>query len=247
MTVDSVNRRVYWFNRDGPGVFRLYSRGINDASTTEVLVSGSDSRGLCVDPHAGFLYWHDDDFDQVRRCELDGSNETVVFSNVPSIGAMTLDTRTQTLYWSLDGAGDFIQRGQTDGSGRADFIQLGFSREPISLAIDPVHDRLVAATSGRNIEYASLSGTPTWQTVYQSGGFPLDLDVDPGDGSIYWTEPNGAPPGHRILQLTTGAALPSVIFQDSGEQPQQLALLVIPNPGTAFGLLAILLLPRQRR
>lgn len=249
LAIDSRNRRLFWFNRQASSdSFRLWTAGVDGSGVTQLPITSTGVvQALCLDADRGYIYWHDRFHSQIRRADLAGQNESVVYANVSAVGALTIDTATETLYWSLV-PGQRIDRGRADGSGREQFLALNFPEAPISMTVDERGRRLLFNGGQPPIHAATIDDVSPIRTVlYHSDTFSEDIAFDPGDGSIYWTVPGGPLPSDRVERLAPGSTNAELLFTGFYAQPRQLAILLVPAPGVATLLLGLGTIAVRRR
>ena len=78
-----------------------------------------------------WMYWTDSGRDRIEKASLDGSFRTILHSTGLSnnIG-LTLDYRSQTLYWSEYSYNGRIERSSVNGSNRETTLSSGLCRYP---------------------------------------------------------------------------------------------------------------------
>jgi sugar lactone lactonase YvrE len=176
LTLDRVNKKVYFSDREGGRVWRMNF----DGSMPEILVSRSDTEGhdlqqpvgIAVDPAGGMFYFGDKNARKIRRAAMqmpDGmthANRSDV-QELYAGGANTepidldLDLENRHIYWT-DRATNTLQRAGMDllagesAAARSDIIELasGF-QEAIGLSIDFV-ERIAYTTEFNNRRVSSI-------------------------------------------------------------------------------------------
>ncbi|MEN9284433.1 MAG: hypothetical protein RLZZ179_1926 [Verrucomicrobiota bacterium] len=152
--IDPVARRIYWGDFDGVSantgnVFRMNF----DGSGLETIVIGNlETRGVCVDPAGGHLYWVNRNAGKIMRCRLadlpvsatDPSRTQTLYAQLDTPHGLTLDVPAHRLYW-VDTAtnntpntiGDrAVSRGSLDGSTPHEVL-VPINSEPWDVEIDP--------------------------------------------------------------------------------------------------------------
>jgi hypothetical protein len=181
-----------------------------------VAAAGQGPDGVAVDARGGHVYWTgmgvpsaNDGF--VMRANLDGTN---VQTLVPAGGTYTpkqmkLDLAGGKMYWS-DREGMRVMRANLDGSqiealvttGQGDTDRMNEANWCVGLALDLAGGWIYWSQKGpTNGHVGSLRrahlALPAGQTsanrtdieiLYDKLPEPIDLDVDVGAGTIYWTD-----------------------------------------------------------
>ena len=120
------------------------------------------------------LYYNDFDADCIKRVSLDGINVTTIHDTfLERLQSLTLDIRTQTLYW----AADIIGSSQVDGTNRINIT--ADTSSPFDVAIDSSGNRLyysaIRANALRRVDLTDGS-VSTLTTISGIRGIAL---VDP--------------------------------------------------------------------
>ncbi len=149
---------------------------------------------LTRDPGTGRLYWCDREGRGVYRCEADGSDLTAL---VRTDGTAPTPAEEPCVGIAVDPVGGFLywtQKGPAKG-GRGRILRAGLE-----------------------LPDGQESGTRTdIETLWQDLPEPIDLELDPANGMIYWTDRGAAPDGNTLNR----APIPAV--GQHGEAPQILA------------------------
>ena len=182
--LDTVDRKLYWGDREGMRVMRCDL----DGSNVETLVQtgqGDDDRldetkwcvGVAVDHVGGHLYWtqkgpSDAGLGRILRAGIDvpagesaihRSDIEVVFKDLPEPIDLEIDRTTRILYWTDRGdppQGNTVNRASLDDIGSVEpEIVSTHLMEGIGIALDPAHDRMFVTDLGGNIYVAALDGS----------------------------------------------------------------------------------------
>ena len=199
-----------------------------DGSDVEVLVSGRSGTpdGVAVDTERGHIYWtimgrpREDD-GRIERADLDGGNLTTV---VPAGGAFTpkqlrLDAAHRKLYWS-DREGMRVMRADLDGSNietvvetaRGEAARADARNWCVGVALDVGGGKVYWTQKGGDnaglgsIRRAGLEIPKGEDAAHRSDievlfdGLPepIDLDLDPAQQMIYWTDRGDGPRGNTV-------------------------------------------------
>jgi len=154
LDIDPAARKIYWGDFDGVSantgnVFRMNS----DGSGLETVVTGNlETRGVCVDPAGGHLYWVNRNAGRIMRCRLadlpvsatDPARTQTLYSQLDTPHGLTLDVPAHRLYW-VDTAtnntpntiGDrAVSRGSLNGSTPHEVL-VPINSEPWDVEVDP--------------------------------------------------------------------------------------------------------------
>lgn len=219
-----VTGRIYFLDA---GAGRIYSAK-TDGSDLKVIIPEGPKHpdGIAVDSERGHLYWTNmgnpiANDGSIFRCDLDGGNVTAI---VPSGGTFTpkqiqVELKSQKLYWA-DREGMRIMRCNLDGSGVEALVQAGFSEEHrrdftrwcVGIAVDPDSGRIYWTQKGGDnagegrifrtgIEIPkgeSPSSRTDIELLYANLPEPIDLDFDPANRTLYWTDRGDPPRGNTV-------------------------------------------------
>jgi len=199
-----------------------------DGSDVKVLVTGRTGipDGVAVDVTRGHIFWTvmgapnaDDGF--IDRSDLDGQHVTRI---VPAGGTFTpkqlkLEAKEGKLYWA-DREGMRVMRANLDGSGIETLVETAQGDEArrdaanwcVGIAIDVARRHIYwtqkgGSNEGRgSIRRAGLEiprgESPAHRSdievLFDALPEPIDLDLDPGQRSMYWTDRGDAPRGNTV-------------------------------------------------
>jgi sugar lactone lactonase YvrE len=206
---------------------RVLSADPNGADV-KVLVTGASGTpdGIAVDVAGRHLFWTNmgapnanDGF--VDRTNLDG---TALSAVVPTGGTFTpkqlkIDSTNGKLYWS-DREGMRVMRANLDGSsvevlvetGNGDAARLDASNWCVGIAVDLDRNQIYWTQKGGDnanvgrIRRASLAipsgetaaNRSDVETLFDGLPEPIDLDLDLGSRTIYWTDRGNPPRGNTV-------------------------------------------------
>ncbi|MGA3239718.1 MAG: 3-hydroxyacyl-CoA dehydrogenase [Bryobacteraceae bacterium] len=199
-----------------------------DGSDLNVIVQGGQKHpdGIAADPERGHLYWTNmgnpvANDGSIYRSDLNGENVTVI---VPPGGTFTpkqiqIELKSQKLYW-CDREGMRVMRCNLDGSqvetlaetGHAEKDRRDQTRWCVGIAVDPEGGKIYWTQKGGDnagegrIFRAGIElpegETPSARTdielLYSNLPEPIDLDLDPGNGMLYWTDRGDPPRGNTV-------------------------------------------------
>jgi hypothetical protein len=201
-----------------------------DGSDLKVLVDARKTQpdGIAIDVEAGHIYWSNMgrapvDDGSIDRANLDGSNLITV---VPAGGTFTakqlkLDKKSGKLYWS-DREGMRVQRSNLDGSKIETLVETGRGNDDrwdarnwcVGIAVDVKGGKIYWTQKGgddagvgrilrANIEIPK-GQDPARRTdievLFDGLPEPIDLDLDLGRRTIYWTDRGDLPGGNSVVR-----------------------------------------------
>jgi DNA-binding beta-propeller fold protein YncE len=201
--------------------------------------------GVVVDVAAGHIYWTNmgnpsADDGSIERANLDGSSLTNI---IPPGGTFTpkqlqLDKKNSKLYWS-DREGMRVMRANLDGSAIETLVETGHGEtdrhDPrnwcVGIALDVEGGKVYWTQKGNDnagegrIFRANLE-IPKRQTpanrkdievLFDNLPEPIDLDLDPGNRMMYWTDRGDPPRGNTVNRapmdaLSGNRKEPEIVF-----------------------------------
>ncbi|HKC50348.1 MAG TPA: 3-hydroxyacyl-CoA dehydrogenase [Myxococcota bacterium] len=218
-----------------------------DGSDRKTIVEGPKRLpdGIDVDVEAGHLYWTymgdpSANDGSIVRADLDGRNLTTI---VPDGATFTpkqlrLEKESGKLYWS-DREGMRVMRASLDGSQIETLVQTGSGASDrrdqrnwcVGIAVDPVHGKLYwtqkgaeNAGQGRILRAGlelprgdSAANRSDIEVLFDDLPEPIDLDLDLGEGMLYWTDRGDPPRGNTVNRAPIAAraassTAPQVLF-----------------------------------
>jgi sugar lactone lactonase YvrE len=185
LKLDTVNRKLYWSDREGMRVMRADFDGSN-IETLVITGHGEEDRkdasrwcvGIAIDVRGGKLYWTQKGGDNagkgtIKRANLDlppGATAStrndieVMFANLPEPIDLEIDEDTRLLYWT-DRGDNTISRAPLDPPASFDpanrkdrEIILRNVGEAIGIALDAQRDRLYYTSLDGVLGSATLNG-----------------------------------------------------------------------------------------
>jgi DNA-binding beta-propeller fold protein YncE len=207
-----------------------------DGSDLKAIIAGGQKHpdGLAVDSAREHLYWTNmgnpaANDGAIYRSNLDGADITVI---VPPGGTFTpkqiqIEPKSQKLYW-CDREGMRVMRCNLDGSAIETLVRTGQGdadrREParwcVGIAVDPEGGKIYWTQKGADnagegrIFRASIDiptgETPTTRTdvelMFADLPEPIDLDLDPLNRMLYWTDRGDPPRGNTVNRASIDTA-----------------------------------------
>jgi DNA-binding beta-propeller fold protein YncE len=199
-----------------------------DGSDLKTLVSEGRKLpdGIAVDVAAGYIYWTNmgnpnADDGSIDRADLDGGNLTEI---VPPGGTFTpkqlqLDKQNGKLYWS-DREGMRVMRSNVDGSDVETLVETGHGEADrrdarnwcVGIAVDIEAGKVYWTQKGNdnagegrifraNLEIPkdqSAANRRDIELLFDGLPEPIDLDIDPVNRVMYWTDRGDPPRGNTV-------------------------------------------------
>jgi hypothetical protein len=202
--------------------------------------------GIVVDTEAGYLYWTNmgnpnANDGSIERADLDGKNPTHIVSNGGTFTPkqLQLDRKNRKLYWS-DREGMRIMRAYLDGSKIETLVDTseGDARPGkdskkwcVGIALDVERGKVYwtqkgPEKAGQGRLFRANLEIPEGQTpanrqdielLYNNLPEPIDLDLDLGNRTMYWTDRGDPPRGNTVNRAPMDATNanrpePEIIF-----------------------------------
>ncbi len=199
-----------------------------DGSDLKTLVSEGRKLpdGIAVDVAAGYIYWTNmgnpnANDGSIDRADLDGGNLTEI---VPPGGTFTpkqlqLDKQNGKLYWS-DREGMRVMRSNVDGSDVETLVETGHGEADrrdarnwcVGIAVDIEAGKVYWTQKGNdnagegrifraNLEIPkgqSAANRRDIELLFDGLPEPIDLDIDPVNRVMYWTDRGDPPRGNTV-------------------------------------------------
>lgn len=220
----AVSNRIFFLDASAGRVLSANP----DGSDLRVIVPGGLQHpdGLVADPARGHLYWTNmgnpvKNDGTIFRSNFDGSNISVI---VPRGATFTpkqlqIESKSQKLYW-CDREGMRVMRCNLDGSdietlvetGRTEDDRRDLTRWCVGIALDAEDRKIYWTQKGRDnagegrIFRAGFDlpagETPETRTdielFFANLPEPIDLDIDPTNRMLYWTDRGDPPRGNTV-------------------------------------------------
>ncbi len=198
LTIDKVNDKLYWSDREGMRVMRANL----DGSLIETLVDtsegdarpGPDARkwcvGIAVDSTAGKVYWTQKGSDnagegRIYRANIDippGQSASrrndieLLYADLPEPIDLELDLHNRMMYWTDRGdppRGNTVNRAPMDpaspGARKEPEILFSHLMEGIGLALDRTGGRMFVTDFGGSLYSANLDGSDPKTLLFGQG------------------------------------------------------------------------------
>ena len=251
-----VGARIFFLDL---GAGRILSAN-PDGSDLKVVIEGGQKHpdGIAVDPVRGHLYWTNmgnpiANDGSIFRSDVDGGNITVI---VPTGGTFTpkqiqIEPKSQKLYW-CDREGMRVMRCNLDGSQIETLVQTGQTdadrhdqtRWCVGIAVDPEGGHIYwtqkgADNAGQGRIFRAGLEIPAGETpknrtdmelLFAELPEPIDLDLDPVNRMLYWTDRGDPPRGNTVNRA------PMDIPPDSHTQSEILVTHLMEGIGLSLDL-----------
>jgi DNA-binding beta-propeller fold protein YncE len=213
--LDAGGGRVFSANADGSDLKTIINEGRKFPD------------GLVVDIAAGHIYWTNMgnpvvNDGSVERADFDGSNITSIIrpGGTFTPKQLQLDEKNRKLYW-CDREGMRVMRANLDGSNIETLVDTS-QGDPrpgpdqtkwcVGIAVDPEGGKIYWTQKGNdnagqgrifraNIEIPSGQSPANRRDVellYDNLPEPIDLDLDPTNRTLYWTDRGDPPRGNTV-------------------------------------------------
>lgn len=181
--------KIYFTDRGSGRVHRANLDG-SDLETLSTL-TGSNLRGITLNPEAGKMYFCDNGGNTIYCADLDGSNRSPIITTDLGFPAdITFDSISQKLYW-CDRDKDRIERANTDGSERETIIETD---QPYFLDLDPAGGKIYwGHFSLGSIFRANVADGTNVETVVSGLTTVRQVALDLSEGYIYWCDRDATP------------------------------------------------------
>jgi hypothetical protein len=226
MSSESNSGRLFFLDLGAGRILSVNPDG-SDLKTVLTEGRGPHPDGVVVDAACGHIYWTNmgnfkANDGSIERCDLDGKNRRFV---VPPGGTHTpkqlqLEKRNGKLYWS-DREGMRVMRANLDGSNIETLVDTsGGDPRPgpdlrkwcVGIAIDIDGGKIYwtqkgSDDAGQGRICRANSEIPPGQTagdrndievLFEGLPEPIDLDLDPRNRMIYWTDRGDPPRGNTV-------------------------------------------------
>ena len=206
-----------------------------DATDRKVIVTGCQlPDGIVVDADAGHIYWTNmgsspgANDGSIERADLDGGHRKFIVARGDTFTPkqLHLDKTNGKLYWS-DREGMRVMRANLDGSqietlvetGRGDADRRDQTRWCVGITIDPAREQIYWTQKGPdNGERGRIlrAGVqiPKGETAANRSDIdvffdrlpePIDLELDPTNRVLYWTDRGDPPRGNTVNRASIDA------------------------------------------
>ena len=245
--LDAGGGRVFSANADGSDLKTIINEGRKFPD------------GLVVDIAAGHIYWTNMgnpvvNDGSVERADFDGSNITSIIrpGGTFTPKQLQLDEKNRKLYW-CDREGMRVMRANLDGSTIETLVDTS-QGDPrpgpdqtkwcVGIAVDPEGGKIYWTQKGNdnagqgrifraNIEIPSgqsAANRNDIEVLYENLPEPIDLDLDPANRNLYWTDRGDPPRGNTVNRA------PMDPKPGNGQEPEILFTHLMEGIGLALDL-----------
>jgi DNA-binding beta-propeller fold protein YncE len=209
-TARAAATQIYWTTAFG-GVIE---RANTDGTGREVIAqAGTLPGGIALDMLHGKVYWTGVQGHAIRRSNLDGTAAETLLSPTPPPYGIALDPEGGKMYWTEGTFAHRIQRANLDGSGEETVLTIP-SGYASNVELDLLNGYLYYTNTNQGGIYrADLNGQGLAKII-ETGTSPIDLEFNPLDGKMYWTE-NGNEDAIRRANLD-GTSVETLISSGLG-------------------------------
>jgi len=239
--VKPVIARLFFLDASGG---RILSINPDGSEEKVILTGGRMPDGIAVDVEAGHIYWTNmgvpsKNDGSIERVDLDGQNRKTI---VPEGGTFTpkqihLEKKSGKLYW-CDREGMRVMRSNLDGSMIETLVDSGCgdsrpgsdtTKWCVGITVDPERGKIYWTQKGptkgdhgrifrANIEIPN-GETPAFRSdveaLFEGLPEPIDLELDPENRVLYWTDRGDPPRGNTVNRVSMdarpGEATPEIL------------------------------------
>ncbi len=216
--------RLFYLEASGGRIFSMNT----DASDRKIIATGCRlPDGVAVDAEAGHIYWTNMGVPNlndgtIERADLDGKNRTTI---VPEGGTFTpkqlhLEKESGKLYW-CDREGMRVMRSNLDGSHIETLVDTsqGEARPGrdvrkwcVGITVDPEREQIYWTQKGpddagqgrifrADVEIPkgeNAANRSDIEVLFDGLPEPIDLELDPENRLLYWTDRGDPPRGNTV-------------------------------------------------
>ena len=167
IALDAAKDKLYWTNTSG----RVKRVNVNGKQNQALIKNLKAPSNITLDIAGGKLYWTEAS-ERIRRANLNGKSLQNIASDLDPISGIAI--AGQKIYWTevTSGGGGKIRRANLNGSNANTLAKLWHA--PLSIAIDPVGNKLYWTESNGRIRRANLNGKQI-QNVVSGLSTPINI------------------------------------------------------------------------
>jgi sugar lactone lactonase YvrE len=219
-----------------------------DGSAKHIIATGARRPdGIAADVEAGHLYWTNmgdptRNDGSIERCDLDGRNRTTIVAEGATFTPkqLQIDRRGGKLYW-CDREGMRVMRASLNGSDIETLVQTGATDADrrdakkwcVGIALDPGHGQVYWTQKGPDNagqgrifragmdmpKGAHAAQRSDIELLYDGLPEPIDLEIDRGTRTLYWTDRGDPPLGNTVSRAPLdagrqGRRAPEIVFRN---------------------------------
>ncbi|KAL9960474.1 hypothetical protein ACROYT_G033939 [Oculina patagonica] len=160
----------------------------NNATSYPIISNLSVAVAIDIHFSLGYIFWSDVAENNIKRANIDGTNITILHSNILYCFGLAVEWTSSQLYWTDEGI-NTISRSDLEGN-NADIVVSSNLDEPSGIALDPNNGLMFWTDWGQNpkIERATLSGTQRVTIVTSNLHWPDGVDLDRRNRLVFWVD-----------------------------------------------------------
>jgi hypothetical protein len=209
-----------------PGADRIHSMNPDGSNRSTIVTHCHIPDGIAVDEEAGHIYWTNMGIPNlgdgsIERADLDGKNRTIVvragITRTPK--QIHLERASGKIYW-CDREGMRVMRANLDGSqvetlvetGRGEQDALDETRWCVGVTVDRQKRMVYWSQKGPSKggvgrifragvdipRRQSATNRTDIELLFDRLPEPIDLELDQGNGMLYWTDRGDPPRGNTV-------------------------------------------------
>jgi hypothetical protein len=220
IALDESAGKIYWVDANIPAAVR---RANPDGTQVEDLVTTNIEfpSAIALDVAGGKMYWGDQVRNELRRANLDGSDQQLLRSTAFHRG-IAIDATNGKVYWSTSDTflkGEIL-RCNLNGTGLETVIS-SFDAEfkPSAIALDVAGGKVYWTDYVVDVVRRGNLNNTNIQTLFFVGANlnPRGIAVDAAAGKVYWGQDDDfKSPIGSIRRMDLDGAFPEVIFPGAG-------------------------------
>jgi len=224
--IDNINDKIYWI--EDPGDSPVIKRSDLDGLNYEIINSGS-LNAMKIDVPDNHIFGIDFSPYSIKRLDLNGSNETVVYSGAKAIepNSIDIDRVNQKIYWTDQNVlHEEISTIDYNGSGVQDIVN--YSADFVGIAIDVENQKvywgIIDTPSSPTMFRANVDGSDP-ETIIPSGFDSLrSLVVDYAFQRVYAIDVSSREVIRVSIDDNDVEILPFGFIDDGSENPVSLTI-----------------------
>ncbi|XP_046544761.1 low-density lipoprotein receptor-related protein 4-like isoform X2 [Haliotis rubra] len=97
LSVDWLHQLLFWIDT----LYNKVSATTMDGSASKVVYTGGNLNAIAVDPFQGVFFLADNTWkSRIYKCGMNGEGRTVLVDDMANIGSLTIDFKTNKVYWT---------------------------------------------------------------------------------------------------------------------------------------------------
>ncbi|KAL3837626.1 hypothetical protein ACJMK2_022972 [Sinanodonta woodiana] len=194
IVIDPINGKLYWIDSGNPP--KIETSNYDGTNRQDIVNTGLTSPyGLDVDMHARVLYWCEIGTFKIKRANVDGSNQSLIYQEQVALQGCSIAFYQSYLYFTTWSYRNVIMRIRTDGSGLI-FVASSTRINPLGIYVNhnghldtlPEDFILVLDESKIYIYRMNINNYTQFSIKIQNGSYPNAIDYDPNAAVMFWTD-----------------------------------------------------------